>query len=217
MLSVRAEIKLVDRATIYLPPTTLIPYHLNTSYFTIDVNFSASSPAADRGLKYLQAMDLLLPEGIEIDVMTNLRDRQRICTWLGNYIDRVNSQLQDCLTACHDCFHPVDRRPIQIFAVPLPQFCGLDGLCNLNLTPTTILVDIGRVAPPNWLRLVLHEYAHAHLGKPGHDRDFAAVLSHLCLGLGLDPPSESTEVILRSFPPYSSSPDPLAFWRGELT
>jgi hypothetical protein len=179
-------------------------------------NFADRSAAA-RGLAYLQSVQSWLPTEVEIEVMANLRDRVTICTWIGNYIDRVNSRLQDCLTACHDCFHPIDRPTIQIFAVPLPQFCGLDGLCNLDLTPTTIAIDVGRVPPPDWLSLVAHEYTHAQIGKPGHDRNFAAVLSHLCLGLGLPTPIDLSETALSRCPPYPSALDPLLFWRGEIS
>jgi hypothetical protein len=174
-----------------------------------------ASPNADRGLTYLRSVEPFLPTEIVLDIRANLRDREVICTWIGNNIERVNAKLRDYVTACDRCFHPEDRQPVQIFATPLPNGCGLDGVCNLDARPVTILVDVGRVPPSDWLSLVVHEYTHAHLGKPGHDRDFADTLSHLCLGLGLEPPRELSEASLRSFPPYRSLFDPLTFWRGE--
>ncbi len=110
---------------------------------------------------------------------------------------------------------PLDRRSIQIFAVPLAASMQLDGFCNIEIVPVTILVDVGRVAPADWLALVAHEYAHAHLGIAGHDRSYAQILNHLCLGLGLAQPLPRAEADLLFWPPYSPQLDPLALWRGE--
>jgi hypothetical protein len=54
----------------------------------------------------------------------------------------------------------------QIFAAPLAQAFGLDALCNLQTDPISILIDVGRVMPEDWLLVVAHEYAHAHAGTP---------------------------------------------------
>jgi hypothetical protein len=168
------------------------------------------------GVDYLHTIQSLLPDPQMVDVMENLRDRISICTWLGEQIGTVNNRLQAHLNACHDCFDLSDRKSVQIFAVPLAASVRLDGFCNINTMPTTILVDIGRVPPPDWLALVAHEYAHAHLGYPGHDRQFARILSHLCLGLGLAQPSPTqSNESLYYWPPYQPTIDPLAFWRGE--
>lgn len=174
-----------------------------------------NSDAYTRGVEYLRVMQTLVPEPAMVDVMSNLRDRTTICVWIGTHIWAVNEALQQCLLACHECFHVHQRRYITIYAVPLAQPYQLDGLCNISTNPTTILIDAGRVAPEHWLSIVAHEYAHAHLGSPGHDPRFARVLAHLCLGLGLQPPSAETEAGLRSYPPYIPTSDPLAFWRGE--
>jgi len=102
-------------------------------------------------------------------------------------------------------------------AVPFASSVQLDGFCNIDTTPTTILVDVGRVAPADWLALVAHEYAHAHLGYPGHDRAYTEVLSHLCLGLGFAQPSfEPNDRRIYCWPPYSPTIVPLALWRGEF-
>jgi hypothetical protein len=168
------------------------------------------------GVEYLQRVQLLLPDPQMVDVMDNLRDRVSICNWIGQEIESVNISLQAHLKACHDCFDPRARKSIDIFAVPFSSSVPLDGFCNINTTPTAILVDVGRVAPADWLALVAHEYAHAHLGYPGHDRSYAEVLSHLCLGLGFSQPSMvSDNRSLHYWPMYSPSIDPLAWWRGE--
>ena len=168
------------------------------------------------GVEYLQRVQILLPDAQMVDVMNNLRDRVSICTWIGSQIEDVNKLLQAHLNACHDCFDLGARRSIQILAVPFSSAVRLDGFCNINTNPTTILVDVGRVAPTDWLALVAHEYAHAHLGYPGHDRAYAEVLSHLCLGLGFAQPSlQADDRSLYYWPTYSPAIDPLAWWRGE--
>jgi hypothetical protein len=175
-----------------------------------------NTDAYTRGVEYLRVMQSFVLDPAMVDVMENLRDRMTICTWIGENIDVVNQALQCCLEACHECFYPEVRQTIRIFALPLAQSFGLDGFCNISTIPITILVDAGRVAPQNWLSIVAHEYAHAHLGSPGHCQDFAAVLFHLCLGLGLETAEAQMDAtILRSWPPYPSILDPLAFWRGE--
>lgn len=172
--------------------------------------------AYTRGSEYLKKIQRLVLDPGMIDVMGNLRDRTTICTWIGKNIDSVNAELQTCLQACHDCFHPHQHRPMQIFATPLAQSFGIDGLCNIRTTPMTILVDVGRIAPSDWLGIVAHEYAHAHLGSSGHTQEFANILLHLSLGLNLAPPTweRDMETRLRNWPYCQSTLDPLAFWRN---
>lgn len=180
------------------------------------MNGQQQSSACQQGIEYLAKIATLLPsQAIDLDL--NLRDRELIWAWIGNSIGTVNQRLQLHLSACADCFQPRDRRSIQIVAVPLATSLGLDGFCNITTTPRTILVDVGRVEPSDWLALVAHEYAHAQLGYAGHDRRYGEVLSHLCLGLGLPQPRLSVEPDdLRHYPPYLHTADPLAFWRGEV-
>lgn len=177
---------------------------------------SNQTQAYQTGVEYLQQVQLRLPDPQMVDVMGNVRDRVLICNWIGLHIKAVNTSLQGHLSACHDCFDPLERKSIDIFAVPLSSSIRLDGFCNINVSPTTILVDVGRVAPADWLALVAHEYAHAHLDNPGHDRSYAQVLSHLCLGLGFpQPPLAPVDRSLHYWPIYAASIDPLAWWRGE--
>jgi hypothetical protein len=165
------------------------------------------------GVEYLCQIESRLPDPRMVDVMANLRDRVAICNWIGGQIEAVNTLLRSHVETCHQCFDIGDRREIEIFAVPLADALGLDGFCNITTVPTTILIDVGRVAQPDWLALVAHEYAHAHLGCPGHDRAFADVLSHLCLGLGFAQPHPDHQC-LNYWPPYPHIIDPLAWWRG---
>lgn len=164
----------------------------------------------------MHGVQRLAPEPNMVDIIPHQRGRIPICAWIGNHISAINAELNACLQACHDCFHPWQQRSIQIFAVPLATAFGIDGICNLTTQPITILVDVGRVVPQHWLRLVVHEYAHAHVGSPGHHAEYFSVLSHLCLGVGLEfAGSALTEAQMRRFPPYLTNADPLSFWRGQ--
>ena len=180
------------------------------------MNGDRQTLAYQQGVEYLAKISPLLPPQL-VDVMTNIRDRESICTWIGKSIGLVNLQLLTHLHACAECFMPIDRRSMQIFAIPFASTVRLDGFCNIAISPVTILVDVGRVAPPDWLALVAHEYAHAQLGYAGHDRHYAQILSHLCLGLGLaQPVLDRDDTKLLDWPPYQPQLDPLAFWRGEV-
>ncbi|WP_017651068.1 hypothetical protein [Fortiea contorta] len=177
---------------------------------------TSNDPLA-RGLDYLYAVRSLALDAEMIDVVYDLHRRAPVCTWIDEHIDAVNAQLAKYLQACHDCFHAWEQPLIEIFAAPLAESFGIDGLCNLQTRPITILIDVGRVIPEDWLLLVLHEYAHAHVGIPGHHEQFARALAHLCLGLGIAPLGwqSGIEYQLRSYPDCRPTRNPLAFWLGE--
>lgn len=170
-----------------------------------------------RGLDYLYGVRSLALDPQMVDLVDDLDNRTPICGWIGQNIDAINQQLNQYLQACHDCFHSWEQPAIQICAAPLAQSLGLDAICNIQTYPIAILIDVGRVVPEDWLLLVVHEYAHAHAGSPGHHQQFAQSLAHLCLGLGLATPAwqPGMEERLRFYPSCSPTPDPLAFWRGE--
>lgn len=152
-----------------------------------------------------------------VRLVYDLTLRTPICIWIGEHIEAVNTQLNTYLQACHNCFHPWQQPAVQIFAAPLERSFGLDALCNFQTYPLTILIDVGRVEPEDWLLLVVHEYAHAHAGSPGHHQKFAQSLAHLCLGLEIAPPpcQPCMEDHLRFYPGYPPTQNPLTFWRGE--
>lgn len=178
------------------------------------MNAALQAALFERGLAYLYHVRAFAIEPDLIEMVHHCQAREAVCIGIGSHIDALNAQLQIYLQACHDCFHVWQRRSVQIFAAPFsPSFC-IDGLCNLQVDPITILVDVGRVVPEDWLALVAHEYAHAHLGSPGHHPEFVQVLSHLCLGLDLPSPidPEIHSADWRSFPPYRSTLNPDRFW-----
>ncbi|MGI0492989.1 hypothetical protein ACN4EG_14500 [Alkalinema pantanalense CENA528] len=164
-------------------------------------------------LPYLQEMQgyALVPGMVNFFELNP--DRLIIFDWIQANIQQVNHQLQQYLYACHACFNPDEQPALQIFGVPLSPYFGVDAFCNFSSQPMTILIDVGRVEPHLWLGLVAHEYAHAKVGLPGHDRAFAEVLNHLCLGLGLPCPG-TTEAQLKHYPGGAAVIDAIAFWRG---
>ena len=178
---------------------------------------TTSADPFTRGLDYLYGVRSLALEPEMVDLVYDLDHRIPICTWISQNIEAVNTQLNAYLQACHDCFHPWEQRPVQIFAAPLAQSFGIDGLCNLQTHPITLLIDVGRVVPADWVLLVIHEYAHVHAGSPGHHQQFARSLAHLCLGLGIATPCwyPGMEDSLRSYPNCCPTQDPLEFWQGE--
>jgi hypothetical protein len=181
------------------------------------VILTTSSDPFTRGLDYLYGVRSLALEPEMIAIVHDVDQRLPICTWIGTHIEVVNAALTTCLRACQACFHPWEQSVAQIYAAPLAQSFGLDGVCNLQTDPITILVDVGRVVPEDWLRLVVHEYAHAQTGCPGHHEQFARSLTHLCLGLGITPPyyQAGMEFQLRFHPAYRTTQKPLDFWKGE--
>jgi hypothetical protein len=172
--------------------------------------------ALERGQAYLERVRRSIAQPSTIATIEILADRDRIYEWIGAEIDRISQSLDRYLTECHGCFFPEQRRQIQILAAPFDRHCGVIGCCNINTEPISIFIDIGQVAPQDWLAPIAHEYVHAHLKKPGHDLEFARTLNHLCLGLGLTLPPDHQEDTLKYHPPCTPTIDPLSFWRGEL-
>ncbi|MCT7950848.1 hypothetical protein NG798_13695 [Ancylothrix sp. C2] len=176
--------------------------------------------AVEKGTEYLKTMRRLALESDMIALSEDIVERIRICSWIGKNIEPVNAELGEYLQACHSCFYPEQRKKIQIFAAPLAQKLGVDAFCNLKVEPVAILIDAGRLHRPDWLSVVAHEYAHAHLGTAGHQGQFLATIQHLCLGLGLEPPytegmeAKQQEIWLQNWPHCPPVADPLAFWRG---
>jgi hypothetical protein len=182
-----------------------------------DAGVSPLSADADPfvlGLTYLQEVEPLGLEPGMVNVIAEVSDRVSICTWVGHHIGTINAQLDEYLNACQDCFHSPDRPAVRVLAAPLTQSFGIDGVCNIHLHPMTILIDVGRVTPANWFGLVMHEYAHAYTGHPGHTPEFAEALTHLCLGLGWPVPI-AAEASLSQWPHCARTSDPLGFWRGD--
>ncbi|MBD0269349.1 MAG: hypothetical protein ICV77_13790 [Cyanobacteria bacterium Co-bin8] len=169
-----------------------------------------------RGTRYLEELRQITPASVGIDLGGELCDRMKMCGWIGLQIQRVNQHLQSLLEECEACLHPADRPFVQILAAPLANNLGLDGVCILQTRPITLLIDVGRVLPQDWLAMVAHEYAHAVVGSPGHDVGFQQTLTHLCLGLGLlSPPTGRSSESLASWPPCQPQLHPTAFWLGK--
>jgi hypothetical protein len=154
-------------------------------------------------LEFLQQFDL---EPGMVDVSCPINP-------IGLSLDRINAQLHEYLVACQDCFHVVDRVAAQVWAGPINPKFGVDAFCNVQARPVALIIDVSRVVPDDWPRLVAHEYAHAIVGDSGHSRRYAEVLQHLCRGLGWE--SNLYDVDLTTFPPCRSTRRPMDFWRGQ--
>jgi hypothetical protein len=175
--------------------------------------------AARSGLAYLtQIQQFELQPGL-INRFSGDSERQRYYTWIAAHHSRLNALLAGHLQACADCFYPENRPRLEIYAAPLVPEFAIDAFCNIRRPPGVIVVDLGRVVTADWLRVVVHEYAHAMVGSGGHSPRFGAIADHLCLGLGLQvPPATAlSDTQLRSYPPCQARPHPLSFWRGEET
>jgi hypothetical protein len=137
--------------------------------------------------------------------------------WIGRNVQAINRKLWGYLQDCQNCFSAHAQTEVQILAAPLMPEWGVDGFCNLQVQPLTILIDVGRVSSGYWLPLVAHEYCHAHLGHPGHGEPFYRLLCHLCLGLGLSTPTWNELVYeqLAHWPYCPPNLAPLDFWRGK--
>ena len=175
----------------------------------------STTEAYEIGLEYLyQVRSLALEPGM-IAIPEDLGDRTRLCHWIAPHITTINARLLHYLHQCHQCFRMEERREMRVFAAPIATAFGIDGCCNLNTTPITLLIDVGRVPFEHWLGLVVHEYAHAHAGHPGHDAPFVAALTQLCLGMGFPPlPYQASEEFWRSWPHCQSVTNPNSFWFG---
>ena len=171
----------------------------------------------DRTLAYLQFVQQFELESGMINFLAGLEPIAY--PWMAENIDRVNRILEQDLLACQSCFSPSNCCAARIFAAPIAPHYQTDGFCNIRVQPATIIIDVGRIVPEDWLQVVVHEYAHAMVGRAGHTLEFATIVSHLCLGLGVKstPVNIISEVELKSYPPCCPSPDPILFWQGRVT
>jgi hypothetical protein len=206
---------------------SLYPNNLNPSWAG---KYTNKDYAVEYGLKYLKTISSisLVPAMVDLEeiapsfaYLPGTALQTEILTWIGNNIDSINARLLGYLQACHNCFHPYQRPQVEIWATPIASRFAIDAICNVETKPRAILIDVGRIAPSDWLKIVAHEYVHAQLGYPGHGDAFLAVLEHLCLGLGIEPPdyhpqmsASEREVSLQKWPPCNLVERPIDFWRG---
>lgn len=169
------------------------------------------------GAAYLEQVRKLAPAPDMIACLEQPAEQAARASWIGRHVEAINRRLRSQLANCEACFYPVDRPAVTILAAPLAAQLKLDGLCHLGRQPVVLLIDVGRLAPPDWLGAVAHEYAHAVVGSPGHDGRFQQVLSHLCLGLGLPSPPASNDRAIAGWPPSRPTEHPAAFWQGGRT
>ncbi len=169
----------------------------------------------EQGKAYCRRMASLVLDPQLVELRLPAKDKERLYCAIAQRISEINQELATHLGHCQQCFYPQQQLSLQIFAVPFAPHLNIDGLCNLNTQPMTILIDVGRMVRRDWLAAVVHEYAHAQTGEKGHHDRFFQNLTHLCLGLGLTPPSPNLTSELQHWPPCQPTRDPLAFWLGD--
>lgn len=171
-----------------------------------------------RGIDYLDAIRQAIPSARLLETADNLSERFAICGWLGQHVHRLNQQLAQLVSECDRCFYPEARPSVQALTAPFAPDCKVDGICNVWVKPAIIIIDLGRIAPVDWLAAVAHEYAHAVVGQPGHDLQFQQVMTHLCLGLRLPPPPRQglTAAAWEKWPPCRPNLGWRNFWTGQL-
>lgn len=165
------------------------------------------------GSAYLQAVRQVAPRTHWIEVPGDSAQRLRSCTWIGQSVHGLNGHLGTLLhTALAVLQSPPG--PLRIWAAPLASYAGIDGFFNAQAQPPTLVIDPSRARPDHWLRLVVHEAAHALSPTPGHGVDYGTHLNRLCLALDLPLPPDGTAATLRQWPPYQPHPQGCDFWQG---
>jgi hypothetical protein len=151
--------------------------------------------------------------------MANPEDQHlAVLTWIGQHIHEINQQLHGILIELLACLQPQDRPSVEIFAAPIAPKVGIDGFCNLQTHPITLIVDPSRVIPADWPHLVVHELTHATAHGAGHGPRFYQVLSSLCLAqdLPIPPPDSLNRGVLSYWPPCRPNPQAEQFWLGTV-
>jgi hypothetical protein len=173
----------------------------------------AEADAGVRAARYLRVLRDLAINPYWIGLSESGADCSQAMESLGLHIDGVNQQLDDILQECLACFHPEKRPAVQILAAPIVPRAGLDGFCNLEVQPITLMVDPSRIMRADWNKLVIHELAHGMARSAGHGETFRDALSHLCLAFDLpEPPGAASAQVLQSWPPYQTNPAWATFW-----
>ncbi|PSR12359.1 hypothetical protein C8255_26720, partial [filamentous cyanobacterium CCP3] len=155
----------------------------------------APTPGDDPVLRATQYLSLLRdlavqPGWISLDHIADPPGAALI--WIGDHIHAVNQQLNAILNDLLACFVVSQRSEIQIFAAPIAPQTGVDGFCS-DRSPTTLMVDPGRIVPADWPGLVAHELAHGVAGASGHGDEFAGAIAHLCLAQDLPVPAPNLD------------------------
>lgn len=173
-------------------------------------------PEADpvsRASRYLAWVRQFLPDYDWVTIPTIDQTEVTVLTAIGSHIQAINQQLAVLLADLVSCWPGHRQRSVQILAAPLAPHLQIDGFCNMAATPTTLIVDPGRIEPGNWPHLIAHELAHAMAQTPGHDQRFYNALEHVCVAQGLPLPPPQPE-LLRFWPPCQPHPQPTEFWLG---
>ena len=175
----------------------------------------AGADSGRKGVEYLRVIRDLAMNPAWIGISEQAADCSAALDWIGTHIGPVNRELHGILQECLSCFHASQRPAVQIFAAPILTKAGVDGFCNLEVQPVTLVVDPGRVIYSDWYKLVMHELAHGIARTAGHGEKFRLALAHLCLAFDLPPPpAVDAGQRLQSWPPYGSHENQSGFWQS---
>jgi hypothetical protein len=163
---------------------------------------------------YLQALRDLAVEADWIVVANGAAPPTQALTGIGQYIYAINRRLDAILQDFLRCLQDFQQPQIQIFAAPILPQVGVDGFCNFQVAPVTLMVDPSRVIAADWPHLVAHELAHSMAQTLGHGEAFQRAIAHLCLAHDLPlPPANSLDTdVLRYWPPCRQNPESDRFW-----
>ena len=133
---------------------------------------------------------------------------------IGQYVHAINRQLDRILQHFLDCFEIAQQPQVQVFAAPIMAKAGIDGFCNFQHHPITLMVDPSRILTADWPHLVAHELAHGIARTDGHGPRFKQALDHLCLAhdLPLAPGNSLETNVLPYWPPCRQNPSRDRFW-----
>jgi hypothetical protein len=190
------------------------PLSMNPIYIAINWHDTPSENAETprKSAQYLGVVRDLSINPYWVGLSEQGSDCSVALNWLASHIGSINRELDAILQDCLGCFHAGQRPEVQIFAAPILPRAGIDGFCNPDVQPVTLVVDPGRVARADWYRLVIHELAHAMAKSAGHGEPFRTALGHLCLAFDLPTPPDDSPDLLQIWPPYEANPHWAEFW-----
>ncbi|WP_198807575.1 hypothetical protein [Leptolyngbya sp. BL0902] len=178
---------------------------------------TAPEPGVDpvvRANAYLRWVRQRSPQSDWITLPVAAEQHLAVLTALGLDIHTLNQQLHQILMDLLAGLRLEERPLVQMVAAPLALRVGIDGLCNLQTQPITLIVDPSRIAVDDWPHLVVHELAHALTQGTGHGPRFFHALTALCIAQDLPiPPSDSLQRgLLPYWPPCRPNPQADQFW-----
>ncbi|NMF85961.1 hypothetical protein [Nodosilinea sp. P-1105] len=165
-------------------------------------------------IHYLQALRDLAVQADWITLDDGATPPTAALIGIGQHVHGINRQLDWILQHFLACFEIAQQPQVQVFAAPIMAQAGIDGFCNFQHHPITLMVDPSRILAADWPHLVAHELAHGIAHSDGHGHRFKQALDHLCLAhdLPLAPDNSLETNVLPYWPPCRKNPSHDRFW-----